>query len=318
MVSRGFLFGVLLGLLGLALGGTCGMVRAESEYLVGPEDVLSITVWEHPELSRTVAVRADGNVSLPPLGDVPAAGQSTAAMAREIETRIYNTLRLTTQVTISVASFNSQKVYLAGQVTNPGRYAFETIPNLVDLLGMTGGLSPQADLSKVRILRKAGGETQTLSVDLSAAVQTGDLTGVPGLKTGDLIMIPGSTGGTGQLTGASAVYVLGAVARPGPYNAVAGMNVIQLLSVAGGTTDRADLGQIEVLAAEGTASYRVQVDLNREIEAGRGGLVLRAGDTVVVPSAKAGAAAVTWAVVQQTLATSRDVLNIFLIKNVLK
>jgi polysaccharide export outer membrane protein len=289
------------------LGG--GSARGEAEYLLGPEDVVSITVWEHPELSRTAVVRADGTLTLPPLGDVAAAGKSTTVLARELESRIYNVLRLSTQATVSVVSFNSRAVYLGGQVASPGRYAFETIPNIMDLLSMTGGLSPQADLSRIRILRKGEkGAPTTLTVDLSHTVQTGDLTGVPPLEPGDVIFVPGAAG-PGQAMGAEVVYVLGEVARPGSYTATPGMGVLQLMSLAGGMTPRADMGGVEVLAQAGAdGDYLVRIDLNREIREGRSGLPLKPGDTVIIPSRSGIGGA--WGILREALGTTRDVLLI--------
>jgi polysaccharide export outer membrane protein len=289
------------------------------DYAIGAEDVLSISVWEHPELSRTAAVQANGRISIPPLGDVPAAGTTTTALARDLESRIYNTLRATTQVTVSVIAFNSQKVYLAGAVQNPGRYTFETLPNLVDLLGMTGGLSPQADLTHVRVLRQEGGSTQTLSVDLSRAVDSGDLSGVPGLHSGDLVMVSGLGSAVGAAVGASVVYVTGDVNKPGPYNVAPGMSVMQVLSVAGGATATADLSRVMLLAGgDGGNGYRVTVDLEQEARAGSGGLEIRPGDTVVVPSRGSNAFFTGWSIMRETLGMSQNILNLFLIRDVLK
>lgn len=303
----------------LALAGWMGgaPVARGQEYVIGSEDVLSLTVWEHQELSRTVAVRADGSITVPPVGDIPAAGKATSALAREIESRFYNVLRLTTQVTISVVAFNSQKLFLAGQVNTPGRYSFEVLPNLVDFLGMAGGLGPTADLSRVRVLRNGGQEpNKTLTVDLTRAMTDGDMSGVPPLQTGDVVFVPG--GSAGGQTGPDVIYVLGEVARPGPYNAMPGMNLPRLLSVAGGVTPMGDMSRIEVLSAAGKeGGFRVQVDLRREMEAGRTGLTLRSGDTVLIPARGSGGGTRAWGVMRETLGVSRDILNLFLIRNVL-
>jgi polysaccharide biosynthesis/export protein len=291
---------------------------AVAEYVVGPDDVLALTVWEHPELSRTLTVRADGTITVPPIGDLPAAGRVTAALARDIEARFYSVLRLTTQATVSVVAFNSQKVYLAGQVSTPGRFSFEVIPNLIDFLGMTGGLGATSDLAHVRLLRSGTQGSQTVNVDLTRAVQSGDMTGVPPLQSGDIVYVPGIAG-AGPSLGNDTVYVLGEVVRPGPYGMSPGLDLLRLLSVAGGITPMGDLEHAEVLSAPGREGrFRVRIDLNREMQSGRGGLTLKPGDTVVIPSRQAGAARQTWGVLRETLGVSRDVLNLFLIKNVLK
>jgi polysaccharide biosynthesis/export protein len=319
-MRNGWFLGLLLAA-ALLTAVSPGPTRAAEGYLLGAEDVLSVTVWEHPELSRTVVVRADGTITLPPLGDIPAAGKTSDDLARTIEARIYGTLRFTTQATVSVVAFNSRRVYLAGQVTSPGRYGFEEIPGLVDLLGSTGGLNTSADLSAIRILRhKAGSGTETMTVDVSKAVQTGDVSSVPKLESGDVIYVPGAAGGgAGQVMTGAGVYLLGEVLRPGSYTLAPGMDLMQLLAVAGGLSPRADLSRVMIYGTDPAGGpFRVKVDLRREMEIGSRGPEIRIGDTVMVPSLEAGSFGIAWNVVRETLGVSRDVLNLFLIKDVVK
>ena len=310
-------------LLAIALAGA--PVQAEEEYVLGPEDVISVTVWEHPELSRTLAVRANGVITIPPLGDIPAAGKATSVLARDLEREFYNVLRQTTQVTVSVVAFNSQRVFLAGQVAAPGRYSFETIPGLVDLLGQAGGLGPTADLSRVRILRSEGEGKRTLEVDLTRAIQSGDASNVPGLQPEDVIFVPpvslGGAGGAaagGGLTGGNFAYILGTVGQPGAVPAGEGVDLFSALALAGGVAPEADLSRIDIIsndAAGGT--YRLTVDLENEVMSGRGGPEIQPGDRIRVytrpPSL--GAQAVTAA--QATLGASRDLLNLILVRDII-
>lgn len=319
-MRHGWILGVIMAAMVLTATDP-GAARATEGYLIGAEDVLSLTVWEHPELSRTVAVRADGTITLPPLGDIPAVGTTTAELARAIEARVYSTLRFTTQATVSVIAFNSRKIYIAGQVTAPGRYGFEEIPGLVDLLGSAGGLNATADLSAVRILRRKGsGGPATLTVDISNAVQTGDLSAVPKLEPGDVVYVPAATaGGAGQAAGGGGVYVMGEVVRPGAYNPLPGMSLMQLLAIAGGLSPRADLSRVLIFGTDPAGGpFRVKVDLGRQMETGGRGPAVRPGDTVIVASLEAGPVAITWNVMRETLAVSRDVLNLFLIQDVVK
>jgi polysaccharide biosynthesis/export protein len=311
-----WILGILLPALLLTPGGV-GPARAAVEYVIGNEDVLALTVWEHPELSRTVVVRADGTITLPPLGDIPAVGKTTAQLARDIEARVYGTLRVTAQATISVLAFNSRKVYLAGQVNNPGRYAFEEMPGLLDLLGATGGLGAGADLSAVRILRrKESGGPETMTVDLATAVQTGDVSNVPALEPGDVVFVPGVSAGGGTGIGGGGVYVVGEVLRPGAYAAPPGADLLQVVAIAGGLSPRADLSQVVVVGADPQGgAFRVKVDLRRLMESGGRGPEVRSGDTVIVSTLQAGAAGVAWNVLRESLAISRDVLNLFLIRD---
>jgi polysaccharide export outer membrane protein len=319
-MRHGWILGVIPAAVVLMAAGP-GSVRAAEGYLIGAEDVLSLTVWEHPELSRTVAVRADGTITLPPLGDIPAVGTSTAELARTIEARVYSTLRFTTQATVSVVAFNSRRIYLSGQVTTPGRYGFEEIPGLVDLLGSAGGLNATADLSAVRILRrKEDGGSTTLTVDIATAVRTGELSAVPGLEPGDVVYVPAAVGGgAGQVVGGGGIYVMGEVLRPGAYNPLPEMSLMQLLAIAGGLSPRADLSRILIFGTDPAGGpFRVKVDLRREMETGGRGPEVRLGDTVIVAAIEAGPVAIAWNVMRETLGISRDVVNLVLIRDALK
>ncbi len=308
----------------LLLPAAAFRICAADEYVLGSGDVIAITVWDHPELSRNVSIAEDGKISVPPLGDLPAAGKTTTDLARDLESALHTTLRLSAQVTVSVAAFNSRAVSVAGQVDKPGRYAFETLPNLIDLLSLAGGLGPAADLSRVRILRRDAAGMQTLTVDLSKAVQTGDLRDVPPLKAGDVIIVPAAalTGPSGQIEAAAAgssVFVLGEVARPGAYPAVAGIDLLQILSLAGGLTSHGSLGGIKVVSSGGPGGpFVVKVDLEQAMSQGRPGFPLRPGNVVLVPAQGSGIPLATWTMVQQVLSVSSNVLNLAVARNVLK
>jgi polysaccharide biosynthesis/export protein len=294
------------------------VAHAQEEYTLGPEDVISVTVWESPELSRTVVVRADGTITLPPLGDVPAAGRATSVLARDLEREFYDVLRRTLQVTVSVIQFNSRKVYLAGQVTAPGRYSFERIPNLVDLLGQAGGLGANADLSEIRVVRREGDTQRTLTVDLTRAVQSGDLSSVPPLQPDDVVIVPTSGGGiaAGGVAG-EPIYVMGLVGTPGAVPGGGGINLMQALSLAGGVAPDADLTKVEVVANDPAGSYLMRIDLESEIRSGSGGPILRPGDAIRVVD-KHGFAQVALGAARLTLDASRDLLNILAIREVLR
>lgn len=317
----GRIAGLLFAVLGLLL--IPQIASADEEYSLGPEDVISITVWEHPELSRTVVVRANGDMTLPPLGDVPAAGRATSVLARDLEREFYRVLRQSLQVTVSVVAFNSRKVFLAGQVGAPGRYSFEQIPSLVDLLGQAGGLGPTADLSAIRIVRRDGQAQRTLTVDLGRAVESGDLAQVPALQPEDVIIVPassaiGTVGGMGAGLGVEPIYVMGLVGAPGAIASGGELNLMQALSLAGGVAPNADLSEVEIVGRDaGGSSFLLKVDLDEAIQSGHGGPTLRPGDAILV-TGRRGFAGTAGTVLRGTLDASRDLLNILAIRDVLR
>ena len=298
-----------------------GSVRAAEEYVLGPEDVISVNVWENPNLSRTVVVRAGGSITFPPLGDIPAAGKTSAVLARDLEREIYNSLRKTSQVTITVVVYNSQRVYVSGQVAVQGRHSFEELPDLMGLLAEAGGLSPTADLSNVRIVRTEGEQKRTINVDLSQAVTSGELGGLPRLQTNDLIIVPANAaaaGGTiGGGVGTGTIYVMGLVGRQGPIGASNGLTLFQALALAGGLAPTADLRAVEVLSSDPRGgSYLMRVDLEREILSGNPGPMVRPGDSIRVLERDPNAMELATSVLRGTLDASRDFLNLILIRDV--
>ncbi|MBD3163475.1 MAG: hypothetical protein GF346_13355, partial [Candidatus Eisenbacteria bacterium] len=108
-----------------------GGAQAADPYTIGAGDVLSISVWERPDLTRNVAVRFSGEITFPPLGEVAAEGKTAGELGRLLEDRLTDYLRRPTQVTVEIQEFRSRRVTVSGAVASPGRLSFEEIPGLV-------------------------------------------------------------------------------------------------------------------------------------------------------------------------------------------
>jgi polysaccharide export outer membrane protein len=305
---------VVVGL--LLLVSSVATSKGSNEYRLGAEDVVSVAVWERPDLSRTVTVRAGGQITFPPLGDIQAAGETASSLARKLERRLDEFLRRPTQVTVEVIEFNSQRITVSGAVAAPGRLSYEKIPGIVEILGAAGGLGPEADLSRVQVFRTRGVQKTTVTVNLAAALASGDLSGLPELQAQDVVFVPAVAGEVGQAT--SGVYVSGEVAQPGVYGVGTGFDLLKVLSLAGGTLPTADLGAVQIVSQDlNGGSFVVEVDLERYLDHGVADFVVRPGDAVRVPSYHKSVAGVAWLVTLQVLGASRDILNLFLISDVL-
>jgi len=131
------------------------------EYVVGPEDVLDIAVWNNPDVTRTVPVRPDGMISLPLLNDVHAAGltpmQLRDALARLLASYIPNPT-----ISVIVREVHSFKVTVIGEVKTPGRYELKSRATVLDVLAIAGGLSEFAARSRIVVLRQEGGATREI------------------------------------------------------------------------------------------------------------------------------------------------------------
>jgi len=285
-----------------------GRAGAE-DYLLGPDDVISVSVWMHPELDHTLTVNADGNVTLPPVGDLKAAGLTARQLGDRMADRLSAYLRQTSTVTVTVTQFLSRSVFVTGGVAKPGRYGFERIPTMVDVLGQAGGALPGVDLASVRVLRSENGTRRTIPADLASAIRTGDTNGLPELKPGDTIVIPGIAQ-PGAATANDGAGVLGEVNKPGVYSVGAGLDVWSVLAFAGGLSARGNLGDVRLLTrSEGTQNVTV-LNLRETLRHGsRAPVTIKPGDVLVVMPRNVSA----WEAITSTFALSRDALNVALL-----
>ena len=155
-------------------------------YVIGPGDLLDVSVWQNADLSfKGLPVRPDGKISIPLLHDVQAAGLTTLQLEKSITTGLKNYVK-DPQVTVVVAQVNSQRYYVLGEVMHPG--VFPLLPGLTALqaISAAGGFTQFANEKKIYILR--GG--QKLPFNYKTVVQGKDLQENIELKPGDTIVIP--------------------------------------------------------------------------------------------------------------------------------
>jgi polysaccharide export outer membrane protein len=149
----------------------------ESEYRLGPDDVIEVFVWKEPELSTTVVVRPDGNVSLPLIGELPANGKTSVQLQREITLKLKE-LVSEPVVNVMVKEVNSAKVSVLGEVRNPGMYKIRDRATLLDAVALAGGFTEYAKRDKVTVIRStADGRSERYNLDLDKLIKKskGDL-----------------------------------------------------------------------------------------------------------------------------------------------
>lgn len=301
----------LLVLLGLLTGPR---IASAQEYVLGPEDIIAISIYLHPELERSLAIDAEGNITLPPIGNMKAAGMTPKQLGDKISERLASYLRQTTAVTVTVTQFLSRSVFVQGAVAKPGRYGFERIPGMIEVLGQAGGALPTAELSRVEIVRKdKSGGRRTLYANVAAAQRDGNPGSLPPLETGDIITVPG---GVGLVAGLSSdgVAVLGEVTRPGVYPLGAGQDLWTALAVAGGLTPRGNLSQVRIISREGQQHTVVTLNLKRAMEQGTyRPQIVKAGDVVYVMPTRTSKVAAAFGGLETVLSITTDVLNLIVL-----
>ncbi|HYM81385.1 MAG TPA: polysaccharide biosynthesis/export family protein [Candidatus Limnocylindria bacterium] len=303
------------------LGLAPAPARAQTQYVLGIEDVLTVSVYLHPELERTVTVSSQGNVTFPPLGEIKAAGLTPKALGERLADRLSSYLRQTTAVTVTVTRFMSRSVYVTGAVATPGRYGFETMPSLIEVIGQAGGAVPNADLTRVEVIRREGPGRKSLFADVAAAIRDGQAQ-LPELKPGDTVVVPMGLAGVAGFGGTivtSGVGVLGEVTRPGVYPVGGGQSLWQVLALAGGFTRSGDLTSVRVITTDDGRASVVTVNLRAGLNrSGRAPYVVKEGDVVFVGTSGAAQFGRAWAGLQSMLTVAGDVANLILVQDILR
>jgi polysaccharide export outer membrane protein len=172
-------------------------LTAPSEFFLGPEDVLKVTVWKSPDLSGEMTIRPDGTITMPLIGDVPAAGLTANVLAKRIGDRLTEYVS-SPIVTVQVKEVNSYFIYVLGEVVKPGKYPLKSYANVVQGISLAGGFGPFASKSKIKVLRNVstGSEGHEKKRQVEIPVHYDDIlkgTAVPGnfiLRSGDVIVVP--------------------------------------------------------------------------------------------------------------------------------
>jgi polysaccharide export outer membrane protein len=134
---------------------SAGADGCRGEYVIGPEDVLDIAVWENTALTRTVPVRPDGKISLPLLNDVDAAGLTPMALREKLAAGLTDYIP-SPVVSVLVREVHSFKVAVIGQVKAAGRYEIKDRATVLDVLAMAGGVTEYAARGRIVVLRQSG------------------------------------------------------------------------------------------------------------------------------------------------------------------
>lgn len=143
-----------------------GSASDSAEYRVGAQDLLEISVFQVPDLSRTVRVSTSGEVSLPLIGVVHAGGRTVHEVEREITDRLEKGYLQNPQVSVFVKEFTSQRVTLEGAVQKPGIYPLTGQTSLLQAIAMAQGLSDLADPRAVVVFRVIDGQKKAAAFDL--------------------------------------------------------------------------------------------------------------------------------------------------------
>lgn len=277
-VHVGRLASIIVGAVALTIlclpGSSTAASQNGQDYRIGVQDILEISLFNQPELSGRFTVETDGAFSFPLIGRVPADGRTVEQLEETLQTRLLDGYFRNPRVTVAVAEYRSQRVFVVGEVRSPGAYPLAAETSLIEILALAG-LTPTA--SGAAVVVRAGGRTpagnggeprpadnaDTIRVNLRD-LEGGDLSRNVLLRDGDTVFVPR----------AEVVYVFGEVRDPGSYPIQEGMTVLQALSLAGGSTEFAALNRLTIMRVVDGEQVEIRVQLDD---------LVRRDDTIRVP-----------------------------------
>ena len=263
--------------IGLLVTGVAGPLWAQSaaDYVIGPQDILLIQVFDQPDLGGKYTVEADGTFTFPLIGRVKAGSLTLRGFERELKVRLADGYFRSPQVTVAVEQYRSQRVFVMGEVRQPGPVALTGGMTLIEALARAGSTLPTSsgDVSIVRAARTNGESGpampgQDAATELFRAsirdLQSGSLSQNIELHDGDTIFVPR----------AELVYVFGEVKNPGGYAVQKSTTVLQALSLAGGVTEHGAMNRVQVMRMVKGQKVETRVKLTD---------LVRPEDTIIVP-----------------------------------
>jgi polysaccharide export outer membrane protein len=255
---------------------------ANQSYVIGDEDVLQISVWGSPELTIQVPVRPDGMITVPPVGDVKAAGLTPQELKAVLEKELIKYVK-SPAVSVVVTAVNSFKVFVTGEgirgalsggaagASASGAISLKRSTTILQLLTQLGSLQ-NADLHNSYVLRNG----QKLNIDLYKLIAKGDVSQDVQLRSNDIIFIPDNF--------EKRIMVLGEVRTPSVIPFREGMTTLDAILSAGGFTQFANPNNVVVVRKEGNEVTNIEVRLKDVIKKGKvsSDLPLKPGDRIVV------------------------------------
>jgi len=162
-----------------------------SAYVIGPGDMLSITVWKNETLSRVVPVRPDGKISMPLLHDIQASGLTAMQLRDKIATALGEFMP-NPEVTVSVSDVRSLRVSILGEVVKPGVLELRGETTILEAIAMAGGFKDFASPSRITVIRNDdNGKTKRIRFNYNRAVSSSNSDEANlVLKSGDVVVVP--------------------------------------------------------------------------------------------------------------------------------
>ena len=255
----------------------------QGDYILGPGDVIEITVYEEPELTRVVRISANGTITFPLVGQVEANNCTVSQLELKLARILGEDYLVNPQVSVYVKSYESKQVLVLGAVNKPGAYPLSAKATVLEMLSRAEGVELKQGGKSLILLRKGksntgevgGGDPQEIiTMDLNKLLVEGDTKYNIYVQNGDIIHVPKS----------DSVFVFGQVKNPGSYTLEKEVTVLQAITMAGGVTRIANPSKVKIIRVNDGYKENIMINLNEITDGDKSKDVrLRSEDIVVVP-----------------------------------
>lgn len=247
-------------------------------------DAIEIVVYEHPELSQIISVSSMGTVDFPALEGLPVDGITLQRFREIVVAQLSRYLVPSPLVSVRFSETYPTKVTILGQVINPGIHLVLNTSTIQGAIMAAGGFAAGAQLAQIKLIRSEDNQKITQNVNMETFYLTGDPSALPALKDGDTIIVPGNPIAT-------TVKVLGSVERPGSFDISFQTNLLDILYMAGGPTEDANLSRIKIASLSDETAREVNINISEILKSKnyKSIPIVVQGDVIYVPEKK-----VTW------------------------
>ena len=249
------------------------------DYIVGPQDVLRIIVFDEPTLSNSYRVDSDGSFQYPFIGRVEAGGKTLRELEQFLSTRLESGFVRRAQVTVEVEQARQRSIFVIGEVRSPGKYLMTGQMTMLEALAAAGSVTANAG-SEVIVLRSgAAGQLPNVSASGPPGAASGDGANVRRANLADLQLgrlsenLLLAEGDTIFVPKAEKFYMTGQIKSPGAFTWERGLTVLQAISLAGGLTDKGSNRRMKVIRVVDGKQVEQGISLTDEIQP---------GDTIVI------------------------------------
>ena len=230
------------------------------DYLVGSQDVLKISVYEHPDLATTVRVSEDGKITFPLVGELEVKNLSVQQIEKKIASKLSDGLIPNPQVSVFIEQYRGTRITVMGEVTKPGQYEITGPTSVVEAISMAFGMTENSGHT-IMLFKKdsSAGKNpgyKRIAIDVDRLFKEGDLSQNVQLQNGDIIYVPKI----------DFFYIYGEVTRPGIYRIEKGLTVKRAISMAGGFTPKASKGRIEITRRQEGKDIVKKADINESVK----------------------------------------------------